>query len=568
MPFISAADGLIKKSTTSVENKFISKYLPELDPAAAKVYLYSLYLLQSGSAFTAEDMAQSLSMSVEEIVNCYTYLEELELVSVLSVSPLEVKILEAENVRGKPKKIKPEKYADFTKSVQSILSGRMISTNEFLEYFLFLEEYGFEQEALIMTINHCVNLRGNDIRFAYIKKVIMSFYEENAVTARKVEEKLSNFTASTPSLLVIFKALGMRKQPDFDDDKLYRKWTEELGFDDGAIVCAAKQFKLKTCEKLDSTLEELFKNRKFDVKEIEDYCKNKSSVYALTLDIAKELGVYMQNSAPYVENYVSPWCNYGFSFECLKDIANYSFRRGKKSFEETDAFIKKLYDRGIIADKSVAEYIKEREAEDALLKKLLDACGLTRKIVPWDRESLAKWRSWNFSDEMLFEAAKISSGKSNPLAYMNGVLSAWKSDGAYSKDRIATPAVHDSRQQASDKRAEIERHYFDLRHSAEAKAEAALSRATADSVYGEIRKKLSELSIKLAFAEIRDKAQAAEISKNINALEAAGAKRLSELCIDSDDFIPRYSCEICKDTGYEQNGLPCVCLKKFLSGLN
>ena len=139
MPFISAADGLIKKSTTSVENKFISKYLPELDPAAAKVYLYSLYLLQSGSAFTAEDMAQSLSMTVEEIVNCYTYLEELELVSVLSVSPLEVKILEAENVRGKPKKIKPEKYADFTKSVQSILSGRMISTNEFMEYFLFLE---------------------------------------------------------------------------------------------------------------------------------------------------------------------------------------------------------------------------------------------------------------------------------------------------------------------------------------------------------------------------------------------------------------------------------------------
>lgn len=568
MPFISAADGLIKKSTTSVENKFITKYLPELDPAAAKVYLYSLYLLQSGSVFTAEDMAQSLSMTVEEIVNCYTYLEELELVSVLSVSPLEVKILEAENVRGKPKKIKPEKYADFTKTVQSILSGRMISTNEFLEYFVFLEDYGFEQEALIMTINHCVNLRGNDIKFAYIKKVILSFYEENAVTARKVEEKLSNFTASTPSLLVIFKALGIKKQPDFDDDRLYRKWTEELGFDDNAIVCAAKHFKLKTCEKLDSALEELFKNRKFDVKEIEDYCKNKNSVYALTLDIARELGVYMQNSAPYVENYVSPWCNYGFSFACLKEIARYLFRNGKKSFEEADAFVKKLYDNGVIADKSVTEYLKERDTEDTLLKKLLEACGLTRKIVPWDRESLAKWRSWNFSDEMLFEAAKVSSGKSNPLAYMNGVLSAWKTDGVYSKDKITSPAVHEKQQQSGDKRAEIERHYFDLRHAAESRAEAALSKATADAVYGDIRKQLSELSIKLAFAEIRDKAQAAVISGNIKELERAGAKRLSELCIDSDDFVPHYACEICNDTGYDINGNPCVCLKKFLSGLN
>ncbi len=48
MAFISVSEGLIKKSTTTVENKFITKYLPVLNSDAVKVYLYSLYLCQSG----------------------------------------------------------------------------------------------------------------------------------------------------------------------------------------------------------------------------------------------------------------------------------------------------------------------------------------------------------------------------------------------------------------------------------------------------------------------------------------------------------------------------------------
>ena len=44
MAFISASEGLIRKSTTTVENKFITKYLPVLNPVAVKVYIYALYL--------------------------------------------------------------------------------------------------------------------------------------------------------------------------------------------------------------------------------------------------------------------------------------------------------------------------------------------------------------------------------------------------------------------------------------------------------------------------------------------------------------------------------------------
>lgn len=573
MPFISVADEVAKKSFTQIENKFITKYLPVLEPNAVKVYLFALYLYQSGlTSYTLLDLAKSLGFSEEDAREYFKYLEEFELVSITSFSPFEIKILDAENVYGTPKKFKPEKYSDFTKSVQNILSGRMISTSEFREYFILLDEYGFEQNALLMIINYCVELKGADIRLQYIKKVAKSFADEGVTSAKKVEEKLSAYTSSTPALLKLFNLAGIKKQPDVDDDKLYKKWTENLGFDDSAIISAAKQFKAKSIEKLDFALEELYKNRKFDVKEIEDYCKTKNSVFALAVDIAKNLGVYMQNASPYVENYVGVWCNLGFSFDCLKTLSVYCFKNDKKSFEDMDAFIGELYGEGLVSDGSIAEYIQKQNADNKLLKDILAACGLTRKIIAWDRKCLETWRGWSFSNEMLFEAAKLSAGKANPMAYMNGILSSWKKDGVFDVSQLSAHSSTASSAQTGDNasynlHALIEQHYYDLRHTAEERAEKALLSAEADEVYGKIKREINELSIKLAFAEISNPTEAEKLAKRLKKLEADGDNRLKELKIDKSDFIPRYSCKICKDTGYDLNGNPCECMKKFIAEL-
>lgn len=570
MPLISVSDELSKKSFTSVENKFITKYMPVLEPMAVKVYLFALYIYQNGlNSYTLEDFAREINLTEAEVRSYFEYLEEFELVSLLSEFPFEVKILDADNVFGSPKKLKPEKYADFSKSVQNVIKGRMISTNEYREYFLLLEEYGFEQNALIMIINYCVNLKGDNIRLQYIKKVAKSFAEDGAVTAKKVDERLSAYTSSTPALIRIFGAMGLKKQPDIDDDKLYKKWVNELGFEEPAIIAAAKLFKAKTTEKLDGVLTELYKNKKFDAKEIESYAENKTSIYNATVSIARELGVYIQTAAPYIENYVNVWCDYGYSFETLNKLAAYCFRNNKKSFEDMNDFIKTLYSDGTVTDDLVDGYLKKLDENDAFIRKLLSYCGLTRKLILWDRENLARWRGWNFSDEMLIEAAKLSAGKSNPVAYMNGILSAWKAEGIYSPDKL-TPSPVAVNKQTTDSRAdkaEIERHFYDLRHLAEDKAERALNRAVADPVYGKIHKEINELSIQYAFAQLKDQTEAEKLSAKIGELEKAGDERLKTLGMNKEDFVPKYSCTKCNDTGYDEHGRPCECMKKFINGL-
>ena len=92
MAFISVAEELTRKSVTSVENKFITRYLAELDPVAVKVYLYALYLYQNGqTAYTLEDLAKKLQLTEDDVKERFEYLDELELVAVTSKIPLDRK---------------------------------------------------------------------------------------------------------------------------------------------------------------------------------------------------------------------------------------------------------------------------------------------------------------------------------------------------------------------------------------------------------------------------------------------------------------------------------------------
>lgn len=565
MAFISLSPELKAKSFTGIENKFITKYMPVLDPLAVKVYIYGLYLCGVSGSFTVDDLAKSLGISEEQAVSCFEYLDEFELVKITSREPFEVTYEETENISGAPKKYKPEKYADFARGVQAIIKGRMISPNEYREYFYLMEEYGFEQSALLMIVNYCVNMKGDDIRVQYIKKVAKSFAAEGAVTAKKVDEKLAQYTFSTPALLKIFAAAKISRRPGIEDDKLYKKWTDELGFSDDAIICASTLFKARTTERIDEALEELYRNKKFDVKEIEYYCKNKNSLHAATLDIAKCLGVYVQSAAPYIENYTGKWCDMGYEADTLRTLASYCFTHGRKSFESMDDFVKELYSQGIISGKAVNSYIEMSNAEEEFLKKVLSLCGLTRRIIAPDKEFLARWRQWEFSDEMILKAAELSAGKNNPLAYMNGVLSAWKSDGVFTPDKIQSAVKASTpRGERTVDRSVIENHYAQLRQIAESRAEQALENAMADKTYSDLHKLINSLNIKLAFAESRADGTQEGIERELKDAENRADERLNELGIDKADFTPRYSCKICGDTGYDASGKPCKCLKKFI----
>ncbi|MCD8205419.1 MAG: DnaD domain protein [Clostridia bacterium] len=561
MAFVRVGDIMKGRAFTSVQNKFISKYLKTLSGDAVRVYLYALYVgASSMDSFTAYDVAHSLDMEEEHLVAVFRELEQNELITITSTAPLEIEIEDCSNLMGKPKTMRTNEHADFCKSVQPIISGRNVLPNEYRDYIFFLDEYGIEDNALLQIIAYCVTLKGDAIGHAYIKKVIHSFIDEGCVTTEKVSEKLAYLSNVSAGMIRIFNELGIKRKPELDDDNYYRKWVE-MGFPEKSIALAGKLFKTKSVEKIDEILRELYNNKKFDDVEIRAFHESRSSVYAAAKDIARNLGVYMGNADTYVDTFVNRWFDEGYTGDVLKLIASRCFRKGKKSFEDMDEYIKTLINEGIVDKGAVEEHIAREIEDDKLVSAILSACGLTRGIASGDREKVALWKNWGFDSDMLIYAASLSESKNIPLAYMSKILSRWKSDGVFTKEEAEGAGGQNGH--GWDK-SRIESYYSELRQTAEEKAENVLRICMEDEEFSAAEKQLSALSVELAFAEVRNPENADPIQEKIKFYDEKKDEALSRLGFVREDLKPKYSCPVCGDTGYDSKGRACKCLKKLI----
>ena len=313
MGFCSYSKEFSLSSYTNVENQFITKYMPLADGDAVKAYLFGLYLCQNVQGeYTLAEAAAALSLSEEKLVDLFRFWEDFDLLEILSYQPFSVRYFPADYAKGKPKRIKAEKYSDFNRALQSLLPRKMISSNEFMKFFSVMEEYSIKPEAMLLIVRYCIDLKGENIAQNYILQVAKNFAAEGVTTVERIEEKLSDYVVQSGDVASVLRALGSSKKPEPDDYKLLKTWKDDLGFELEAILFTASLVKKGGFAKLDETLRELYANRKYDPAEIRDYLSRKTQIRELTISLAKELGVYCQVVDPYIDNFVSGWLAAGF----------------------------------------------------------------------------------------------------------------------------------------------------------------------------------------------------------------------------------------------------------------
>ncbi len=535
---------------TDVENTFIFNYVPLAEGDAVKVYLYGLFLCKNPALDQPlEEIAKTLDMTEEQILKHFAFWEEYGLVSIISKSPLSVKYLPVRSLySSKPRKFKTEKYADFTKSVQFLISSRMISTSEYSEYFSVMETYNIKPEAMLMIIRYCIDRKGTDIGYRYIIKVAKDFGNRGVITVDSIEKELSSYVLRTAELEKILSALSLRRQPDIDDLNLLKKWTVDLNFEITSIIYAAKTIKKGGMEKLDSFLMELYSHKCFTKEEIASYTKSIQSVYDLAIKINKALSIYVEVISTVVNTYTSKWLSYGFEENTLLLIANHCFTTGNNSLSFMDEEIEALRNRGIIDLTSVSDFYENEKRTEKFLSTMLRTAGVNRRPNKWDKDNLNVWTSWNFSQEMILEAAKISSGKNNPLAYMNGVLSNWKNNGVFTLDNInldKPSSPKDMTQEAYN--AE----YSHRRNVAIIRAQNNLEKARELQGFSTLYERTFSIEKDLAFAEI---AQNDELIKTLEEEKILVNEKIDKLLktisLTQQDLTPQYRCRKCGDTGY------------------
>ena len=94
-------------------------------------------------------MCKVLSLTEEQVLSAFSYWQEMGLVQLVSSNPLEIKFLPIRAHSGSAKIRNTGKYADFNNQLQAFFE-RMITPNEFNEYYSIMELEHIEPEAFLM----------------------------------------------------------------------------------------------------------------------------------------------------------------------------------------------------------------------------------------------------------------------------------------------------------------------------------------------------------------------------------------------------------------------------------
>lgn len=560
---------------TSVENQFITKYLPWADGDAVRAYLYGLYLCSCKEEFDAVSAAKLLKLDYRKLIEIFVFWEECGLVHILSREPLFVEYLPVNAAVGRPKPIRAEKYTEFNRELLHRLqrAGKDFKPYEMQKILEFLENNQMEQQAFLLVTEYCIKKDGEKVSFAHVMNKAKKLASEHKYTYEQVERDLADFNLHERELSKIFTLLGIYRKPQENDYDFLDKWLD-WGIDPGAVLECAGALKKGTLSTLDALMTELHEKGLYTKIEAKEYLSRREELANVVFAVARKLGIKIQNPRAYVEEYAEKWLERGYESESLLLVANLSFRL-RYGFAEMGTLLDSLYLEGIVDETGVKQYCATRDKQFKLLQSIQATCGVVKKTQS-ALDMISVWQSWNFSDAMIIEAAKRSASAAAPLSYMNKLLSEWKRTDVFvptaipektlSPARIA-PSKQDFRSEAAiaaDKRTDREHHYAVLRQNAITAAENARIRAQQDPTFALADSELKKGEIELAKAEVFAPQTIPAIQEKLEASRRMRATALLQLGVSDEDFEPKFTCKKCSDTGFLPDGRACDCYSALI----
>ena len=457
-----SSDFLIE-SFTLVDNLFINEHLPHCSEKQLKVYLYGLYMCSMPERMNSlDEMCATLGVTEAELLAIYTDFEDAGICRVVSKNPLEVAYCSLKRAMQPPKKYKSEKWNDFNRELQELFHERMLTPNEYNEYYAFLDSVKMDRDAMLMIARYCIELKGESVRYPYILTVARNWANEGVRTVADVENKLNEYEAQSEDMRAVLAALGRKGGAELEEKQMLTKWTRSWGFTLPAVLEAAKSLKGgKSFRKLDSRLDEFYRMSVFTAEDMRDYNARRDHLTDLAVRINKTIGVFYGSVDHILEVYTSPWLEKGFSEEALLTVAHYCFLSGIRTLEGMNGVVDKFYSQGLLTVDAINAFIGEQVEQDERIKKIVEATGRERGVTASDRNYYRTWSAaWGFADDVILYAAELSAGRSYPVSAINRLLSEWKAQGVSSLEDAKRVGNTPSPRPSSSKNFE-ERDYTD-----------------------------------------------------------------------------------------------------------
>ncbi|MBQ5440897.1 MAG: DnaD domain protein, partial [Firmicutes bacterium] len=244
--------------------------------------------------------------------------------------------------------------------------------------------------------------------------------------------------------------------------------------------------------------------------------------------------------------------------EVIREAFEYCSEIGKTSINYISKVILAWTKEGLKTSEDVRDYLERVSERQGIYRRILNSIGLKRNITEAERKMVDCWfDEMHFDLSRVLEACEKASFTQSPnLKYVNKVLENWKEE--------ADQWGRDVNQRNTVTQNTLNKYYEHLRTQAEERAEGR-KREVYEKL-PEIRQidiNLQQLSSKISRGLLggSTKQEIEAIKKEARNLEKERAILLTENNFALDYTDIKYLCTKCSDTGIDENGQRCSCVK-------
>jgi len=442
MGFCAFSDQFHMFDVTPVENLFIQEFMLKAPGEFVKVYLYGLsqcYHTQ-GSENSMERFAHALGMEVETVENAYRYWERQ---GVVSIGEMETGQLKVEYVNIKDilynNRMKPQKslyrYKDFNQNLQMIFESRLLTPQEYLKIYEWVEDLRLPEEVVLMMVRFYITSKGPKISINYLDKVANAWAGDGINTLGKAEEYIEKHEAIYGNARAVLKYLGIHRAPSRPELELARKWTYEWGFSREALLAACRdsaKVQHPTFNYLDQVLARHHAAGAKDPQSIEKAVEDRVRQVAGIKEVVRRLRMRRASYTPREEEIYAYWTGeLGFSQDMVLLACDECVRtHPSPGFDDLGIILTQWTASGVdSAEKALARLDGLRQQDDELTL-VLNRAGEQRAIRPVDRKAYAMWaETWELPFEMILQAAEYALTAKEKIPFIHKILDNWRKEG-------------------------------------------------------------------------------------------------------------------------------------------
>lgn len=426
MAFCEYSSEVVSRNSISIDNIFITDFLPNANGDYVKVYLYGLYLCSSSKDNSIEMFEKNLKLSRNDVISIFYYWQEVGLVQVIDASELIIRYLPTKNALQKMKKYNVDKYSAFNISAQELIGSKMLTPREFEDFYYLIENLGQEKEAVLKIIDYCVKQKGKNVSVNYITTVAKNWAYDGVKSSEDVDARILGQERISGDITLLLKAMGIRRQATQDEFNFYLEWTKSYEIANDILIAIAKKSKVKYFKSLNDLVVKCYSLKLESVKEINDYFDAREDMLRLSKNVVKNMGLYYGDLDIVMDTYVAEWLRLGFEEEAILKLSNYAFKSSIRSLDGLNNQMLNMYKLGILTSEAIDNYLEDIVRNDTAIAKILQALGIIRNVNSSDRMFYKTWiYDWKITEDLLEYATSKASGKYMPMQYLNNLLSTY-----------------------------------------------------------------------------------------------------------------------------------------------